>query len=342
MLNQQRSSRRIPGLVAAIIYPDGSIWGGASGQSQLEPSRRSTPYTPYVVGSITKTFIAATIMELVEEGAPALDDPLSDWLPDYPRAADMTLRHLLSHTSGVHNYFEQRTYNTKVFKTMKGHHWAPQEILDTFAEPPYFAPGAGYYYSNTNFILLGMVIEAETGMDLDGVLDERFITPLGLSDTYFQDNAPPPPTAAHGYLLKSSGYKQVSDSTNYRPTISAATVAWAAGAIVASPRDIARWGHELYGGNLLEPESLAEMTDYNYSTYAKGAYGLGTRTRIYDGTRMFGHTGSLRGFVGAMWHYVDADLTIVVLTNRGRIDANPIIDALAAVALAPSRSVAGN
>jgi len=290
-----------------------------------------------VVGSITKTFVTAAVLDLAEDGVLSIDDPLADWLPDYPRAGQMTLRHLLSHTSGIFNYFEHPAYNKLVFGTNDARSWAPQEILDNFVSAPYFEPGAGYHYSNTNFVLLGMVIEQQTGQPLGALLRQRFFTPLGLFSTYFQGDGPPPSTSAHGYLYRSGAFRQISDATDYRPTASAAAVAWAAGSIVASSSDIARWADALYGGNLLEPESLAQMIDYTYYPKANDTYGLGTRTRVYLGERMFGHTGSLRGYVASMWYYPEADLTVVVLLNRGRIDSNPVADALAALALPASR-----
>jgi D-alanyl-D-alanine carboxypeptidase len=334
-LDRQRNLRNIPGIAAAVMFPDGSMWSAGSGYAKLPSRTASKNSTPYVVGSITKTFITAAVMQLDDEGVLSIDDPLSNWLPDYPRAAETTLRHLLSHTSGVHNYFEHSSYNSKVFNTMKTHFWTPEEILTTFAAAPYFAPGDGFRYSNTNFVLLGLVIESVTGKSLDDVMAERFFAPLSMTNSYFQYESPPAPSSAQGYLLTRSGvFREISDTTGYRPQISAATVAWAAGNIVAGPRDIARWADALYGGAgaVVSDESLAEMVDYDYSNYARGTYGLGTRTRTYNGHRMFGHTGSLRGFSAAMWYYADLDVTVVVLTNRGRIDANPIADVLASIA----------
>ena len=309
------------------------MWSAASGYAKL-PARSAANNTPFVVGSITKTFVAATIMQLSDAGELSLDDRLSNWLPDYPRATEMTLRQLLNHTSGVFNYFEHPSYNRKVFSTMKTHFWTPNEILTQFARLHYFAPGTGYHYSNTGFILLGLVIEGVTGKPLDKVLDERFFTPLAMNDSYFQYQAPGPASSAHGYLRKADGtFTRISDTTNYRPQISAATVAWAAGGVTASARDIARWADALYGGEgVVSDASLAQMTDYLAAGQTRGTYGLGTRTRLYAGERMFGHTGSLRGFAASMWHYEELDLTVVVLTNRGRIDPNPTADVLAGIA----------
>jgi D-alanyl-D-alanine carboxypeptidase len=216
---------------------------------------------------------------------------------------------------------------------MRGHQWTPEEILATFDHAPYFPPGTAYHYSNTNFILLGLIVEKISGQSLGDFYRQQFFEPLGLQSTYFQGEGPPPPDAAAGYLERATGLKEQSDGTDYRPTISAATVAWAAGAIDASPHDIVLWGDALYGGHLISPPLLAQMEDWTYyPPPIDETYGLGTRSRVIETERVFGHTGSIRGFDAAMWHFPDTDMTIGVMTNLGRIDANPIVDALAAVA----------
>jgi D-alanyl-D-alanine carboxypeptidase len=329
-LENQRQARGVPGIAAAVIFPDGSRWAGAAGSAALDPARPATPDTPYVVGSITKTFIAALALNLAEEGVLDLDETLDRWLPDYPRAGRITLRHLLNHTSGIFNYFEHPTYNRTVFG-QPNRNWQPQQILDTFSGSPYFEPGAGFHYSNTGFVLLGMVIEKATDSTLAAEFDNRFLTPLGLSDTYFQADEPPVTDAAQGHLRRQGVPQDVSDGTDYRPTKSAATVAWAAGGMVMSADDLATWCRALYGGDLLSADSVAQLTDY--SLPGALSYGLGTRTRLLDGRRMFGHTGSLRGFMAVAWHFPDVDLTVVLLNNLGRINPNPMVDSLSVVAM---------
>ncbi len=338
VLDEQRVALNIPGAAAAVIFPDGSIWKAGSGLAQLAPDEVSTPTVPFVVGSLTKTFVTATIMQLADEGKLSIDDPLANWLPDYPRADQITLRELLGHTSGVYNYFEYPTYNKRVFQTDKTHYWTPQEILDNFVGAPYCDPGTCYHYSNTGFVLLGLVVEQVTGLPLGKVLKQRFFKPLGLRHTYFQGTAAPPAVSADGYLFSKGTWHEWADATNYRPTISSASVAWSAGGIASSARDIAKWCAALYGGHVVSADALAQMEDYTYSPDSEGTYGLGTYTRVVSGVRMFGHTGSLRGFDAAMWFYPGTGLTVVVLTNLGRININPMTDALAAAALPAARS----
>ena len=331
-LRAQQDLKRIPGLNAEIIFPDGSRWSSASGLADIGRDLPATEDTTFVVGSITKTFVTAAIMDLREEGKLSLDDPLADFVPDYPNAQNITIAELLSHTSGLFDYFQHPDYNLRVFNE-PDHAWTAQEILTDFWRQPYCDPGTCYAYSNTNFVLLRLVIEKVTGQDVADVLRERLFQPLALDETFSQCEEPPPAGSARGYLVKPERAIGLDDGTDYRPTKSAATVACGVGDIVSTPEDLADWAQSVYGGHFLDPESLALMTDYDYSPYSQETYGLGTRTRVFDGERMFGHTGSLRGFDAAMWYLLDLDLTIVVLTNRGRIDANPIVDALATIAL---------
>lgn len=331
-LLQHQEQKRIPGLNAETIFPDGSRWSAAFGLADIDRNLLATADTTFVVGSITKTFVTAAVMELIEDGDLAIDDPLSKWVPDYPNAQNITLAQLMSHTSGLFDYFQHADYNLRVFNE-PDHEWTAREILDEFWRKPYCDPGTCYQYSNTNFVLLGMVLEEETGQNVSELLRQRFFDPLELDETFSQCEAPPPPGSARGYLVRPERAVGLDDGTDYRPTTAAATVACAVGDIVSTSTDLADWARTLYGGDLLEPDSLALMTNYEYSSYADGTYGLGTRTRVVEGVRLFGHTGSLRGFDAAMWHASEVNLTMVVLTNRGRIDANPIIDALAAIAV---------
>jgi D-alanyl-D-alanine carboxypeptidase len=331
LFDQQLGQRRIPGAAAVIAFRDGSSWSGVSGNASLRPTVPVEPDTGFVIGSITKTFVAATVLQLAEEGVVELDTPLRRWLPDYPRARRITLHMLLNHTSGVFNYFEHPLYESLVFGR-PSHVWTPAEILDEFARDPYFAPGAGFRYSNTGFILLGLVVEAATGNSLGDELRTRFFEPLELTNTYFQGDGPRP-AAAHGYLRRSDGHRLVTGESDYRPTTSAATVAWAAGAIVSTAEDVSRWVHALYGGDVVSDESRAALMDYVSSPYSRGTYGLGTRTRLIDGARAFGHTGSLRGYMGAAWYLPGEGVSVTVLTNLGRFDGNRLADALVTIAL---------
>ncbi len=169
-------------------------------------------------------------------------------------------------------------------------------------------------------MLLGLVAEAAGGASIGQQLRARFWGPLDLDDTYIQSEGPPPASAARGYWWSDGRFVDKGDQSGYRPTRSAATVAWSVGDIVASAPDIATWAIALYGGNVLAPGSLAEMTDWQANP-GGGHYGLGVRVKEYRGRLMYGHTGSIRGYTSVVWYVPSEDATFVVLTNRGRSDA---------------------
>jgi D-alanyl-D-alanine carboxypeptidase len=324
VLDRVRSSYPVPGLQAAVIMPDGFMWTGASGRSEIgATARATTSETSFVVGSITKTFMATLVVQLASEGRLSLDDPLSRWLPRYPNAAAITIRELLNHTSGIYNYFEHPKYEALVFKR-PNHRWTTTEILSLTGKP-YFAPGKGYHYSNTNYVLLGLIAEQITGRSLAAEIRRRFLTPLGMGHTHFQNEEPVPARGAMGYLYNGNGsFKGLWDGSSERPNTSAATVAWAAGAMVSTAGDLATWTHALYGGEVLQPQWLTQML--SFGTYG---YGLGVRSVTIAGQPAWGHAGSLRGFTAATWYLPLQQVTVSVTTNRGRIDPNGIAARLA-------------
>jgi D-alanyl-D-alanine carboxypeptidase len=284
------------------------------------------PSTPFVIGSITKTFVAATILQLAEEGVLSLGDPLSRWLPEHPRGAAITLRQLLAHTSGEADYFDSPSYESLVFGR-PGHVWSTEEILDLVGAPR-FAPGTDWDYSNTNFVLLGLVAEAASGEPIGRAIERRFLEPLGMKGTTFQGVDAVPADAAQGYLRSDGSWIGLADGSGLRPNTSAATVAWAAGAMVSTPRDLATWARALYGGRVLSAASLGQMVTFNDDDY-----GLGTQRTWVGGREAWGHSGSLRGFEAVMRYVPSLDAVIVVVINRGRVErAGPIGRELGAIA----------
>jgi D-alanyl-D-alanine carboxypeptidase len=322
-LDRWRTNHAAPGVAAAVRLPDGSRWIGVSGGLTPGPDARLvTAGTPFAVGSLTKTFMAALILQLREEGRLFLGTPLSTWLPEYPRARDINVKMLLSHRSGIFDYFAHPRYESRVFGRPR-HRWTPAEILD-LSGPRYCEPGACYRYSNTNYVLLGRIVRQVTGRSPAANIRARFLEPLGLSDTYFQGQERIAKVAAKGYWATSSGHVGFSDGSRYRPNTSAATVAESAGALLSSARDISDWQDALLGGQVLEPASLELMTTLHRSS----GYGLGIRRAWLDGLPGIGHGGSLRGFVSLMYRLPEDDLDVVILTNLGRTNIQTLADRL--------------
>ena len=314
-----------PGISVAIRLTDGRTWLGVSGDRRLSPARPVDQDTVFSIASITKTFVTAVVMQLVAEGRLSLDDRLAKYLPDYPRARRITIRQLLEHTSGIANYFESAAYDRAVF-SRPTRRWTVSGILALVGKP-YCSPGRCFHYSNTNFVLLGQIVEQVTGQPIARVIRERLLDPLGLDRTSFQPDEPTPRDAAHGHLWGGgTTFMDQTGSGHVLPNMSAATVAWAAGAMVSNPADLARWALALYATDrVVRPDLLAQMLDFR----KRDEYGLGTRTRIFNGRRAIGHGGSLRGYEDGVWYFPREGAVIVLLSNRGLYNPDERIRELA-------------
>ena len=327
-LDRWRVNHRAPGVAAAVRLADGTRWVGSSGTGTVgEGAKAIKPHTPFAVASLTKTFMAALALQLREEGRLWLGTKISTWLPGYPKANQITVKMLLNHRSGVFDYFAHPRYEAKVFGRPR-HRWWTGEILK-LTGPRYCAPGKCYHYSNTNYVLLGKIVSKITGKTPARNIRERFLEPLGLTDTFFQGQEPIGAVAAKGYLATNRGWRGLSDGTRRRPNTSAATVANAAGALLSSARDISDWQDALLGGEVLEPSSLELMLDFGKNS----GYGLGMRRAWLDGRPGIGHGGSLRGYVSIMYRLPDHDLDVVILTNLGRTNVQSLADKLTRVTL---------
>ena len=327
-LDQWRVNHRAPGVAAAVRLPDGSRWMGTSGRAIVGKDGKPVEvYTPFAVASLTKTFMAALILQLREEGHLWLGTPLAEWLPWYPKADKINVKMLLSHRSGIFDYFEHPRYEARVFGRPR-HVWKTGEILG-LSGPRYCAPGTCYHYSNTNYVLLGSIVRKITGRTAAAEIRDRFLEPLGLTDTFFQGREPIRKVPAKGYWALGKGYKGFADASRMRPNTSAATVAHAAGAMVSSVRDISDWQDALLGGDVLSARAMELMLTFPRSS----GYGLGMRYALLDGKLGIGHGGSLRGFVSVMYRLPDEDLDVVILTNLGRTDLQSLVDKLTRVTL---------
>ncbi len=318
-----------PGLAAAVKLPDGSVWYGSDGV--LWPAGPEvTPDTPFAWGSITKTFVAALTLRAAAAGQLDLDQTIDAWLPQITGSRAITVRMLLAHRSGIFDYFQHKDYPSLVFDR-PDHAWTTDEIL-ALTGPRAFAPGKGFNYSNTNYVLLGLILEQIDNQPLATLIHDQLLAPLGMDDTVFQQAGQPVGlVGAKGFWKAGSGFREWSDGTDFRPTTSTATVAWAAGAMEGSARDLLDWEMALYGGQVLTPDALSEMLGF----YKDSGYGLGARTQTVAGQPGYGHGGSLRGFVSVMYRLPDEDVDIVVLANVGFANLDKVANRLAKAVLNP-------
>src|SRR4051812_47631350 len=188
-LDTIRAKTGIPGVSAAIILADGSTWTGTSGLGYVKGKRFVTPETVFAIASASKTYLSAVTLQLVDEGRLGLDTPVLDYLPDQPIDRRITVRMLLDHTSGLSDFF----LNPKIDKAPQkdGHRrWTSAEALG-YMRDQVFKPGTGWHYSNTNYVVLGLLAERVTGLDLGSLFHQRLFGPLALTKTYYQPTDEP-------------------------------------------------------------------------------------------------------------------------------------------------------
>ena len=320
VIDQARPARGVPGISAAVATA-GDIWTGVTGKARFDPDQPVRIATPFSIGSVTKTFVATVIMELRQEGKLSLGDRLSTWETHVPNAARITIRQLLSHTSGVRDMWWNPKYHALV-EGRPGHVWTYADARDMIG-PSRFTPGTAFEYSNSNYLLLGRIIELVTSNSVAHEIRTRLLDPLHLDDTWYQGAETGPRVVAMGYQRRSGRWVTQGDGTGLRPTTSIATFFGAAGAMVSTAHDLALWARALYGGHVLEPASLRLMTTFNHN------YGLGTRRQRLGDRTAWGHGGSLDGFETGLWYLPSVDASVVLMWNRRELDPVPTIDKLA-------------
>ena len=343
VLEKGRVDLAAPGLSASILFPDGRLWTGVAGVADLATSRPLTPQTPFPIASVSKTFLAAEILALVGEGRLRLDSPASPLLPGVlvgtkavnPR---ITIRQLLDHTSGLGDFLVNRKLAIAVLAHPTAV-WTPKRAL-TYAGRSVALPGAGYHYSNTNYVLLGLIAERLTGRTLAQEYRTRFLDPLGLRTITYQGVEPPSAEMPTAYRYSSVALaavpSDITDGTDVRPFTALTTAAGAAGSVAASSGDLARWARALYGGNAIPVDLVRAMVDDATATAKlrpSYPYGLGVQVLKIDGRTSLGHSGRLVGARSVMRWFPDLGIAITVLTNESRFDPAPVLrDLLVVVA----------
>lgn len=332
LLDAQVQQQGILGMVMAVRLPDGTVVSGASGY--IDPSKEKSwqPDTQTALGSITKSFTAVVIMQLVEEGKLSLDDTIDAWFPDQPNSGKITVRMLLSHTSGLANYISSEN----VADAKWTHPWAP---LDLVAEAnklgPVDQPGSSTaHYANTNYILLGLIIEAITGDSWEHEVRSRILEPLDLKNTTFtsQDGVWGGSMVA-GYFKNGHDYIGTLDLPAY-PHYS---TSWSAGMMVSTPADLMTFAAALFDGKLVSQETLAEMaTPLGTDAESGLEFGLGGATlESLDGA--FGMGGDIPGYHAFFVGVPGTKIVVVAMVNTEEGDVlGPGVTALQYLRTLPS------
>src|SRR5262245_44960203 len=276
----------VPSASIAIVKDGQIAYVKAYGDARLEPNTPATPQMRYSIGSISKQFTAAAIMLLQEQGKLSLDDKVSKYVPDLTRANEVTIRQLLSHTSGYQDYWPQDYVMPGMLQPTNA-----QQIMDTWAKKPLdFDPGTRWQYSNTNYVIAGVIVEKVARMPLLQFLQQKVFTPLGIKSTFDTDSGPLGESDPRGYLRFALG--------PLRPAPKEGK-GWmfAAGERAMTAEDLAKWDVSVIDQKILKPASYREMqTDVLLKNGLDTHYGLGVDVNSQNGHRAISHGGEVSGF----------------------------------------------
>jgi len=302
----QMDKQHIPGLSLAVVK-NGHIEKSAGyGLANVELNVPVRPDTVFQIQSITKTLTASAVMLLVEEGKLGLDDKITKHLSGLPESwKEITVRQLLSHTSGIKDFINEPTVDMR--KDIQ-----PEEVIESLRKLPLnFQPGEKYAYTNTGYHLLAMIIRKITGQYWGEFLQERILVPLEMNDTRVISLSSLITNRASGYLWENG---ELRNGRFIAPTI----LAYAGGGLRSTVLDIAKWDAALYTEKILKRSTLDQMwTPMKLNDGSDSSYGLGWGVTNYHGHRLISHTGShMTGFKTALARFVDDKLTVIVFTNQ--------------------------
>jgi D-alanyl-D-alanine carboxypeptidase len=326
-----------PGMIVGVARDGEALFVRAFGLADLEHNVPVIRGTVFKLASITKQFTAAALVSLVEDGKVSLDDPLSRYVPELPQAGQVTLYQLLVQTSGIPDYAED-----PAGLRMKSVARTPTQMIEWIAglQPRFhFEPGTRWAYSNSNYVLLGLVIERVSGQSLEAFFAERLARPAGLTATTFDDPSDVVPDRAQGYRkVKGSAAYEHADWIS--PTIPGA-----AGGLRTTVDDLLGWSHALFSGRVLAPGTVTRMVSpgklsdgrttksgmpEEWQRGLNSDYGMGVFVTDTNVGRRIWHAGDIDGFSTWLAHYPDVDVTIAVMQNSesADIDESALHDAL--------------
>ncbi len=328
-----------PGISVALGKKADLLWAGAAGYDDIANKAPVTLNTRFGIGSITKTFVAVVVFQLMHEGKLRLDYPVTHYVKEpvvqhIPNADKATLRQLLNHTSGIPTWEFQPEWiqRGRGNQLAPDHIWGKTETLDYIANgqaKAEFAPGMSYAYSNTNYTLLGLAVEAVTGNELTLEIRRRILEPLGMKDTFMESFESIPGGIAHRYhyatptFVRDAGLHEC--FSEVRPYIIETTFAnlspeWAAGGMVSTPSDLVCFAQALRDGALLSSVMQKEMFTYVPSANSEGLeymQGIARLLNMHDSMSLVGHTGGTLGFSSVLYWFEEIDLIASVMINIG-------------------------
>lgn len=302
------------GLSGSMILPNGTIWNGASGIHNLNNSPITTEMR-LGMGSVSKTMTAAVTMQLVEEGLLTLEDTIGKWLPQYPNVdLGIPVRMLLNHTSGIYNFTNNPAFSTYLNQNLSAF-IDNETVMNSWVDVPSFPPGTNWGYSNTNYVLLGLIIEAVTGHEFHEEIRNRLIIPNQLNSMYLHPQELPTGPVSNLWI-DLTGDGVANDFTNAGLSdVGLFSATWAAGAYMTTPEDLAHWIKYLMTGEVVEPSTVDDMME-TYTINSNFHYGLGIYNTEVNGNQWWGHDGYIYYQTLAMYS-PDLDVSMVLICNDG-------------------------
>jgi len=285
--------------VAIISKNDSILYKGQMGFANRKSKKAFSDSSIFLIGSITKTFTATSILLMVDAGKISLNDQLSLFFPDFPKANQVTIKQLLTHTSGIRDYHEFKNWKKQSqFKSL-----TPKQVIDSILINPFrFEPNEKFSYSNSGYILLGLIIEKVSGLTFSEFITQNIAKPLQLSNTGVCINGAEPNQLVEGYRTNPKGV--------YNPDWINFNQPFSSGNMYSNLADLKVFTQALFKGKLISKE-LVELLKFDNS----GSYGFGWGIRNIDSLRFYGHMGAMNGFVGAINYLPEEDLFIGYLTN---------------------------
>lgn len=344
LLDDVRTAAEAPGAILGVLLPDGEIHVAASGVTDVENGRPVHADDPFILGSVSKVYTSTTVLRLVEDGRLGIDDPISDFIPEVPRGGETTVRQLLSQSSGLKDFYSYIYFRPDRAEMIDlvTRDWTREEVfelIDRFGH--WFDPGAEWSYSNTNYWLLGVLVERVTGSRFAEVQRRLLLDPLDLSHTWLTLHEAERGTLDFtGYMGPVEGWSHSEMFGDLGPTkvLDRSPIEWGAGGMASSATDAVVFLHGLLGGDVLGEALLREMLEFqetpplgvDAATAATASrsdgYGLGLVRMERPGFTAYGHGGLFTGHTAGVWYLPRCGLTVGMYFNRGFVGQRAALD----------------
>lgn len=333
-LDSLREVGNFPGIMVSMVLPNGTLWSFSSGYSNTRTRQKITARDYLMQGSVGKTYCSAIALQLIQEGKLKLDEKASGYLGDkpwfsrLPNAPDITVRMLMNHTSGIMRYEFKEAF-TQTLSAQPDKSWTPEELLSyVLDEKAPFKAGEGWDYSDTNYIVLGLIIEKITGRAYYDLVRERLLEPFKLPETR-PSSSRTLPGLIQGYAGTDNPFgfrNEVVDSTGR--FIINPQFEWTGGGIYSTTNDLARWGKLLYEGRVFDKAMLTTMLDGVPAKLGKDTrYGLGVIIRqSADLGTFYGHSGFFPGYLAELYYFPSSRLCVALQTNSSDFKSLKISD----------------